>query len=254
MIYIITAVIVFIFGLIIGSFLNVCIYRIPHSESIAFPPSHCTSCGIRLKPYDLIPVVSYIFLKGKCRNCGADISKRYPAIELLNGILYLLLFIQYGMTIDFIKFSAFTSIMVVIGMIDLDTMEVYFNVTVFALITAGVFILIDCLNHINISSYLLGALLGTGLIGSIVILTKGMGSGDIEIALIIGLFLGFKNTVFALFLSFIIGGIIAALLLISKKKTRKDSIAFGPFLAASSIIAALYGSIIVNYYIRMIMF
>lgn len=251
---IIIAAIVFAFGLIIGSFLNVCIYRIPRGESIAFPPSHCTNCGERLKPYDLVPVISYIILKGKCRNCGSSISKIYPAIELLNGILYVLLFMQYGMSAEFIKFSAFASIMIVIGMIDLNTMEVYFNVTVFALITAGIFLLNGYLHHIGITSYILGALLGIGLIGAIVILTKGMGEGDIEIALTIGLFLGFRNTILALFLSFIIGGMIAAFLLISKKKSRKDPIAFGPFMAASSIAAALYGSSIISCYIKMVVF
>lgn len=247
---IILYIFVFIFGLIIGSFLNVCIYRIPRNESISFPPSHCTNCGNNIKPYDLIPVISYIFLKGKCRNCGEKISIRYPAIELINGILYVLIFMKYGFAIEFIKYSVFASIMIVIGMIDFDTMDVYFNTILFVLIASGVFIFIDIFNHINITDSLLGALLGAGLISLIVIITKGMGTGDIEIALAAGLFLGFKNTIVMLFLAFISGGIVATYILITKKKSGKDAIPFGPFLAAASIFAMLYGSNLINLYIK----
>lgn len=246
-------VFVLIFGLIIGSFLNVCIYRIPRNESIAFPPSHCTNCGIRIRPYDLIPVISYIFLRGKCRYCKEKISIRYPTIELLNGILYLMIFMKYGMTIESLKFSIFASIMIVIGMIDFDTMNVYFNTILFALIASGVFIFINVFNHTGVTDSLLGALSGAGIISLIVIITKGMGAGDIEIALAAGLFLGFKNTIVMLFLSFTVGGIIAVFLLITKKKSRKDYIPFGPLLAAASIFAALYGSNLIGYYIKWMM-
>ncbi|WP_322413548.1 prepilin peptidase, partial [Clostridium perfringens] len=108
---------VFIIGLCIGSFLNVCIYRIQREESIAFPASHCTNCGYELKWIDLIPIVSYLFLKGKCRKCSDKISLKYPLVELLNGFLYILLFIKYGLGLNFIFFSLLVSLLIVISFI-----------------------------------------------------------------------------------------------------------------------------------------
>lgn len=118
-----------IFGLLIGSFLNVCIYRIPREESIAFPPSHCTNCNSEIKRYDLIPVISYIFLKGRCRNCKAKISIRYPLIELITSLLFLAVYIKFGLSFELIKYLFFIPLMIVICMIDLDTFEVYFKNT-----------------------------------------------------------------------------------------------------------------------------
>ena len=111
-------VFVFLFGLIIGSFINVCIYRIPSGKSIVSPPSACTSCGKRLTALDLVPVLSYVFLRGRCRHCGASISPRYPLIELLTAIVYIAIFIKYGLTIPFFAFAILMAILIAVFFID----------------------------------------------------------------------------------------------------------------------------------------
>lgn len=241
--------IVILLGLCIGSFLNVCIYRIPKEESIGFPPSHCTSCGYKLKLYDLIPVLSYVILKGKCRGCKEKISIQYPIIELINGVLYLLIYLQYGVSMNTIKFMLLTSVMIVIGMIDLKTKFVFTSTTIFTGLFGIVFIVIQWVTEGNIPlDNIIGGLIGFGLIGLIVVLTRGMGEGDIEIALVAGLFLGIKATIFMLFMSFILGGIVATILLIKKKKG-KDEMAFGPYLAIGTIIAIFVGEQIIKLYL-----
>jgi leader peptidase (prepilin peptidase)/N-methyltransferase len=132
---------IFILGLLIGSFLNVCIYRIPKGESIAFPPSHCGSCGNNIKSYDLVPVISWILLRGKCRGCSEKISGRYALVELTTAILFLLTYFQYGVSINLLKYLILIPFLIVIAMIDYDTMEVYTTTTWMA-IAVGI-VLID---------------------------------------------------------------------------------------------------------------
>ncbi|HZK71832.1 MAG TPA: prepilin peptidase, partial [Clostridia bacterium] len=122
---IIFVIYIFIFGLLIGSFLNVCIYRIPRGENIAYPASHCTSCGNKIKSYDLIPVLSWIFLRGKCRGCDEKISSRYALVESATAILFLLTYYQYGLDISLLKYLMLIPFLIVIAMIDYDTMDVY---------------------------------------------------------------------------------------------------------------------------------
>ena len=130
------AVIAAIFGLLIGSFLNVCIYRIPREESIVFPPSHCMVCEHGLGVLDLIPVASFCILGGKCRYCGAKISKQYPVVELANGLLYGVIFYQFGFGVDAIVYSIFASVMVVLTVIDLREMILPTKVILFGGIVA----------------------------------------------------------------------------------------------------------------------
>ncbi|MBU3104716.1 prepilin peptidase [Clostridium gasigenes] len=242
---------VLLIGLIIGSFLNVCIYRIAREESISYPPSHCTRCGYELKWKDLVPVISYLFIKGKCRMCKEKISIRYPIVELVNGIIYCMLFLKFGITIVFIKYCVLASILIVIGMIDYDTKFVYRSTTIFALVTGFVFVIITWVMHKNgVVDSLIGALIGFGIIFLIVILTRGMGEGDIEIATVCGLFLGVKGIGITLFLSVLIGGITGVIILCLKNKTGKSEMAFGPCLAIGSIITMMWGSAIFDIYIK----
>ena len=232
---------IFIIGLCVGSFLNVCIFRIANGESIAFPPSHCTKCGKRIKRRDLIPIVSYVLLKGKCRNCGDKISIKYPLIELINGILYLLIYINYGLTIDLVKGCIFISLLLVIAMIDFHTHDVYKSTIVFGGIVGVIFLIVKyAIEGVLPWSNIVGALIGYIVIWLIVILTKGMGDGDIDIAMICGLFLGIKGIVLNLFLAFIFGGIVGVILLFLRKKGRKSEMAFGPYLALGGIVTLLY--------------
>lgn len=239
-----------VLGLCVGSFLNVCIYRIPREESICFPPSHCTDCNYKLKIYDLIPVFSFIFLKGKCRGCGQKISFQYPLIELINGILYILIYTQYGVSIDTIKYMLLASIMIIIGMIDFKTSYVYTATTVFAAVLGVIFIIINYFDTGKITyDNMIGAAIGFLVIGLIVVLTRGMGEGDIEIAAVAGLFLGIKAGIFMIFLSFILGGIVGSFYLIRKIKGKKEEMPFGPYLAIASIISIFVGNQIVIAYL-----
>lgn len=246
------AVFIFLFGLLIGSFLNVCIYRIPRGESIAFPPSHCTSCDHKLSPFDLVPVFSYIFLKGKCRYCGQKISARYPVVELLNAAAYLLCFLKFGLSVDFVKFALFLSVLIVVSNIDFDHSIIPLNVIIFASIAGIILNIIGYKFNAGLLDFLYGVLIGGGVILLIVVITGGMGGGDIQLMAVAGLFLGFKSTIITLLLSFIIGGAAGALLILLKKKTRKDYIPFGPWISAAAAIAVFLGNSIVNWYISLL--
>lgn len=240
------AILIFIIGLIIGSFLNVCIYRIPREESIVFPPSHCPNCKLNLKLKDLIPLISYAVLRGRCRYCKARISPVYPFIEFLNAILYFLIYIKYGLSLEFIKFAFLASLVIVIGVIDYFTTDIYTNTIIVGLIVGIAFAIISFFVEGSIMIYIIGSLIGGGVISLIILLTNGMGWGDAELLFIIGLFLGVRLTLVTLFLSFIIGGIVGGILIILKIKSRKDYIPFGPFISIGAVISILFGEFIIN--------
>lgn len=229
--------------------MNVCIYRIPRGESICYPPSHCTYCGRKIKPYDMIPVLSFIFLCGKCRYCKKKISLVYPALELINSVLYVSLYYIYGLNMEFFKYAVFVSISIVIGFIDYRTENVYSNTILFGTVSGILFIIYDAINHMNITTYIYGAALGASILIAIIILTHAMGAGDAELCFLCGLFCGVRVTLLILFLSFIIGGMAGALLVAAKKKKRTDYIPFGPSIAAASIISVLAGKRIIMWYI-----
>ena len=210
---------VIVLGLVIGSFLNVCIFRIPAEESISFPPSHCGSCGHSLGTLDLVPILSYVFLKGKCRYCKSHISIQYPIIESFNAIMYLLMVYKYGFTITALKFCIMTSFLIVIAMVDLKTQYVYSSVTILGCICAAVCIIAQyILYKDNISTFVIGGLIGGAVIAVIVFLTHGMGEGDIEIAALCGLFLGIKGILLTLFIAVRIGGCVGIMVIALKRK------------------------------------
>lgn len=242
-------VLVFVYGIIIGSFLNVCIYRIPKGESIAYPPSHCGKCSTRLRAKDLIPIISYILLGGKCRYCGQEVSKRYLLVELFTGVLFLLLYCTYGLNFIFIKYCVASLIMIVIGLIDLDTMEVYSNVTKVGILSGLLFLTLEVWRYKgDLVSCIIGVLISASIFFILVYGAGGMGAGDIEIAVIGSLFLQWKLTVFMLVTCFIIGGIIGVVLLSMKKVKKGDMIPFGPCLSIAFFITTLIGNDVVNWY------
>lgn len=243
---------IFLLGLLIGSFLNVCIYRIPREESIAFPPSHCTSCGYQLKWYDLFPVLSWAFLRGRCRQCRESISWRYPLIELVTGVLFVLTYMKYGISLEALKFIILICLLIVIGMVDFDTTDVYLKTTLTGIIFGIIFLFFGKYLGGSIVDYIYGALLGGGLISLIIITTRGMGWGDAEICFMCGLFLGLRLTILMLFLSFIIGGTAGVLLILLKKKSRRDYIPFGPYISLAAIITILYGGEILGWYLSLL--
>lgn len=246
-------ILTFIFGSVIGSFLNVCIYRIPREESIAYPSSHCPKCNTPLKWYNLIPVLSFLFQKGKCRYCGESISPQYPIVELLNGFLYTIIFYFYGATIDFAFYSLLLSILVIISFIDCyhqiipDTL-----VAIVFILTISYKLLLFILYKIpfNLKYNMLALLLGGGLFLLIALVSKGgMGGGDIKLISVLGFILGLKKTILNILLSFIIGAVFSVILLLLKKKGKKDPIPFGPFINIAFCITIFFGDCIINWYV-----
>ncbi|GAA0127001.1 A24 family peptidase [Clostridium sp. ATCC 25772] len=246
------SLLVFILGIVIGSFLNVCIYRIPRGESVAYPPSHCYNCNKNLKWYDLFPIVSYIFLKGKCRYCKVKISIQYPIIELFTGIIYLLIYIHYGLTLNMFKYIILASFFIVIGIIDLKTTDIY-DITILNPAVIGIiFLIYEYYIGLSISGNIIGILLMLFIIGGLILITKGMAIGDLEMYLLVPLYMGLKNSILVLLLSIIIGGVFGIVLILIKKKTRKDYIPFGPYITIATLIAMLYGENIINWYLNLI--
>ncbi len=245
---------IFLFGLLIGSFLNVCIYRIPRHESIAFPGSHCTSCGAPIKPYDLVPVVSYLILQGKCRSCKSPISARYPIVELATAVLITGQAWKYGLSGEFFMFAMLTTILIVIAMVDIDHHLIPdgFNLTV---ATTGILYLLGVRVHqVGFSALLygvLGSVLGAGLFLLIAVISKGgMGGGDIKLVAALGLWFGWKGLLVLLFIAFVIGAIVSVLLLLLRRKGRKDGIPFGPFLAFAAYLVSLFGTDLLQWYLQ----
>jgi len=235
---------IFLTGLIFGSFFNVCIYRIPSKRSLMFPNSFCPQCKKPIQWYDNIPLLGYALLAGKCRSCGKPIPVRYPLVEALTGILFLLLFLKFGVSYMFLRGVVLTGFLIVIGFIDFDTQYIY-EVTTIPLVLVGLFL--SLLPGGNPWNSLLGTVTGAGIlyvIGmiSIVLFKKeGMGGGDVYLAGAIGAFLGWKGAIAMLFLSFIVGAVVSVVLIGLKILNRKSMIPFGPYIAASALAVFFFG-------------
>jgi len=249
----------FIFGLITGSFLNVCIYRLPREISIVSPPSACPGCKNPIKPWDNIPIISYLFLRGKCRNCGERISIRYPLVELLNGLLYLLIVYFFGFGWHLIPLFAFVSAMVVITFIDLEFQIIPDVITLPGIligVISSVFFLSDPLFNLHASDMLtglinslIGILLGGGLFFLIAVVSKGgMGGGDIKMMAMVGAFMGWKAVLLVTFIGSLTGSLVGVMLMLFKGKDRKTKVPFGPFLALGSLISLFVGGKIITWY------
>lgn len=239
-----------ILGLLIGSFLNVCICRIPKDESISFPGSHCTSCGKSLKPVDLIPVLSYAFLRGKCRYCGTQISMVYPIVELLNAFLYALLFSSYGLTPALAAYSLLCSVLIVATFIDLKHQIIPDRLIVILLI-AGVGFALYQNGFRELLGNGIGLVLGGGIFLLIAVLTGGaMGGGDIKLMAALGLWFGWKTILLLSLLAFVIGALVSVVLMALGIKSRKDYIPFGPFIAIAALICIFYGQVILQGYMN----
>lgn len=235
-------------GLLIGSFLNVCIYRIPRGESITFPPSHCPTCSTNLRPIDLIPVISFVWTKGKCRYCSEKISIRYPLVEILNALIYLILYLKFSISILLIKYSILTSILIVVSFIDYDYQIIPDEIVIFGMIFSFIIHVVHNFKG-DILSGLVGLLIGGGLFLIIALVTNAMGGGDIKLMGMLGFSLGYKYILLIALLSFIIGAVISLILIFLKIKSRKDFIPFGPFIAISSLVTIYCGDEIISWYL-----
>lgn len=236
-----------ILGLLIGSFLNVCIYRLPRNESIITPPSHCMTCSTRLKPWDLIPIISYLLSRGRCRYCGTDYSPRYALVELLTALLFVWSLQVFGCSVALVKALILTAFFIVITFIDYDHQLILDKVLVWL---SGVGVVINLwTGSVGALDMLIACLLGGGLLLIIALVSGGgMGGGDIKFAAALGLCFGWQPLLFTLLLSFIFGGIGGALLLVFKIKGRKDYIPFGPFIALGALFSMLYGNDMITWY------
>lgn len=244
---IIPYLIVFLYGIVIGSFLNVCIYRIPKKESIVRVRSHCMNCGYQLKWYDLVPLFSYLFLGGKCRKCGQKISVQYPLIEALNGGLYVLIFAVCGWSIETLLYCLLCSALITLSVIDLRTYEIPLGINLFILALGLIRVITDYTNWLD---YGIGLLSVSLFLYLVFLLTKGrgIGGGDIKLMAVCGLLLGWKNTILAFVLGCIIGSIVH---LIRMKLTKAGhQLAMGPYLSVGVMIAALWGGQMIQWYFR----
>lgn len=236
---------VFVFGAAIGSFLNVCIFRLPAKTSLVKPNSRCPHCHHPIRFYDNIPIISFFLLQGRCRDCDTPISWRYPLVELVTAVLALLLFIKFGLSLKFLAFFIFTAVLIVITFIDLDHQIIP---DILTLPGIPIFFLVAIfMAEVPWLDALLGLLIGGGILFVIAIvyelITKreGMGGGDIKLLAMIGGFLGWKSLIFILLFSSFAGAIVGMTAMIIKKQDMKYAVPFGPFLAAAVIAYIFWG-------------
>lgn len=249
--------IIFIFGSLIGSFLNVCIYRMPRNLSIISPASRCPSCNIPIKPYDNIPIISYVFLGGKCRVCKAKISLRYPLVEFLNAALYVLVFWRFGFGLHTLFYFILCSSLIVITFIDLDHQIIPDRITLPGIpigIFAGSLLLIDPFLRYSLLGFkasIIGLLTGGGLFYIIAVLSRGgMGGGDIKMMAMVGSFMGWKSVLMTTFIGSLTGAVFGLFLMVFRGKGRKTKIPFGPFLALGTLITLFYGQEMFYWYFQ----
>ena len=244
-----------VFGMVVGSFLNVCICRMPKDQSVVTPPSHCPHCSYQIRWYDNIPLVSYLLLRGKCRGCGAHISLQYPLVELLNGILTLLLFLRFGPTLAFVALFIFCSALVVITFIDIEHQIIPDEISLSGIVLG--FVLSFFLQGHSWLNSLLGILLGGGSLLLVAYayqwLTgkEGMGGGDIKLLAMMGAFLGWKSIPFIIFASSMVGSVVGISMMLFQKKDSKLAIPFGPYLAFGAVLYIFYGKPLIQWYLNL---
>ena len=240
----------FLLGLLVGSFLNVCIYRLPLGESVVCPPSNCPRCGAWLRPWDLIPVLSWLALKGRCRYCATPVSPRYAVVELLTGMFSLWAFWFFGWSTALIKALFLVSFLLVITFIDLEHQLILDKVLLWMIAAGAAFVVYAGPATVDLLWLLLAVGAGGGALLLVAVLSRGgMGGGDIKLMAVLGLWLGWPETGLALFLSFVLGKTAGLLLLASGRKQRQDPIPFAPYIAAAAWLAFLYGKGWISWYL-----
>ena len=241
-------IVIFLYGIIIGSFLNVCIYRLPKKENIVTTRSHCMNCGYKLEWYDLVPLFSWLALGGRCRKCKAKISVQYPIIEALNGVLYIIVFALYGLSVETVLYCLLASALLVLSVIDFRTYEIPFGINLFIAALGCIRVITD-LSHWY--EYVIGFFTISLILYFIYFITKGrgIGGGDIKLMAASGLLLGWKCNILAFVLGCIIGSVIH---LLKMKLTKAENVlALGPYLSAGIFISALWGEQLINWYLSL---
>lgn len=240
---------IFIFGLIIGSFLGLVIDRLPRGESIATGRSKCNTCQRNLTPLELIPVLSFLMQRGKCRKCQSKLSLFYPGIELLTGLTFYMTYQVFETSLDMVIAIVFTSILIIISFIDIQTKIIYDRFQIAIFILAIISAITEGKNPINL---IIGSLIISIPLLIIALITQGMGGGDIKLMFVSGAYLGFPNILVAFIIASISGGIYGIYSLITQKHNRKSEVPFGPFLALGLFIALLYGNRLIEWYLSFV--
>jgi leader peptidase (prepilin peptidase)/N-methyltransferase len=269
---------VFIVGLLIGSFLNVCILRIPQGESIVLPPSHCPKCNAAIRPYDNIPVVSWLVLGGKCRKCKARISMLYPAVELLTGLLFLVCYLAFGLSIEALKWSVFAALLVVLTVTDfrerilpdkvnfsglgmgllLSFFTQPFDGTA-AWLSGHLFAFPPPAPALSFADALLGAAGASGLLWLVAEGyfrargREGMGLGDVKMMLMAGAFLGLKRTLLTILAGSVLGSVLGIVFILARRKDSNYELPFGTFLGMAALLVVFFGTPLVNWYASQLM-
>ena len=242
-----------VLGACIGSFLNVCIYRISEGKSIIFPKSFCPNCQHPIRLCDNIPIISYLVLRGRCRNCHKKISLRYPAVELITALLSLLLFWKYGFSFQYLFAFIFTCALIVITFIDLDHQIIPDVITL-----PGIplfFLLTFFFMDVSFLDSIFGILIGGGsfyliaVVYQLVTKREGMGGGDIKLIAMLGAFLGWKSLLFILIVSSFLGAITGVSMMIIHGKDLKYAVPFGPFLSIAAVAYIFFGDYFMNFLI-----
>jgi len=246
---------VLLVGLAIGSFLNVCIYRLPRSLSLISPSSMCPSCQTPIPFYDNVPVLSYLWLRGRCRFCGAGFSLRYPVVELISGLFAVAVFDRYGFSWESLFLYGLIGALLVITFIDIDY-QIIPDVISLPGIVIG-FLASFLLDYITYKESLIGIILGGGLLLSVAwgyyLLTKkeGMGGGDIKLLAMLGAFLGWKGVMFTILAASAIGTLAGIAVAIRTGGGRKLAIPFGPFISLGAILYVFFGTQMIEWYVAL---
>jgi len=233
-------------GLVLGSFLNVLIYRLPRGESIVWPGSHCVTCGHQLGILDLVPLVSYMSLRGRCRYCGKKISRQYPLIEIATAVLWVLVYAQYGLSMVTLVGCIFAAILLVAAFTDINEGIIPDRLTypgILLGITSAYFTM-------GLQTAILGAVVFLAVFLFIALVSRGgMGGGDIKLAAVIGAFVGLKGILPVFIISSVLGGIWALILLVRGQAERKTAIKFGPFMSLAAFLVYVWGQDLILLYL-----
>lgn len=265
------SIMVTLLGLLLGSFFNVCIYRIPEGKSIVHPPSACPKCGHQLQPMDLIPVASWFFLGGKCRYCKEPVSPRYALVELLTAVTFLAVFLRYGFSVNTLALLVLMSVLLIVFFIDLDHMIIPDGLVITGLVGGALLYVYQLLapgrgwpaftlqgapGTVKWFEPLIGMVSSSlilfivAVIGLLIYKNDGaMGMGDVKIFLPIGLILGWRLSLLTLFGAIMLGGLAGVVLLVFRLKDRKAAIPFGPFIIVSAFLMSLFGYRLLNWYL-----
>jgi len=238
-----------VLGAVIGSFLNVVIFRLPKQVSLAFPGSHCPACQSAIRWFDNVPALSFLWLKGRCRTCHAPISWRYPAIEAVTAGLWAFAAWHFGWQPALVWAWLLIALLIVVTAIDLEHQLIPDRITLPGIVLG--FVASVAVSRASWLESLVGALVGGGVFFLVIVFSRGgMGGGDMKLGAMIGAFLGWKLTLLTIMLAVISGGLVGVTLLITGLRQRRDPVPFGPFLAASALVSLFWGDHIIRWYWR----